>query len=121
MNWGDLKRGARDAAHGAFKRFATYTAPAPGATPVNCDVRLYGRVRTFGDNDREGYAQVVDEVEKVQFDLAQIAAPARLGVVKLYSNVERTSFLAEFTVDTVVPSDDGAYQLAHVTRNYQAP
>lgn len=99
MGWQETRRAARLAVHRQFAVPATYTAPAPGAVPVDCSVRLHTRIARFGDLDREGYAQVVEDINRVVFLQSEVPSPQRKGVVTITSNG------LQFTIDLKVPSD----------------
>ena len=78
-SWDELRRLTRTAVHSTFAFPATYTAPG-GAPPVQIMARLHTRAIRFGDLDREGYAQVFEDANRVVIDLAEVT-PVRLGQI----------------------------------------
>lgn len=97
--WHDTRRNSRLAVHARFAVPATYTPPN-GGVPVSCSVRLHTKIARFGDLDREGYAEVVEDVNRVVFLQSEVPEPARKGVVRI------TATGVEYTIDIVVPPDD---------------
>lgn len=97
MGWSETRTAARLAVHRQFAVPATYTAPTVGAVPVPCSVRLHTRIARFGDLDREGYAEVVEDVSKIIFLQAEVT-PVRKALVEVAGK--------QFTIDLVVPPDD---------------
>ncbi len=79
--WQRQKDEAQLAVHRQFALPATYTAPGVGASPVVVYVRHHTRIATFGDLDREGFAQTVDDVNQIIFDTCE-ATPEKRGVVE---------------------------------------
>lgn len=80
MNWATIRAAAKRVVHDTFARDATYTAPTVGATPVAARIRLHTQYLRFGDLDREGYAQVIDDVNQVMVDTGEIV-PAKHGLI----------------------------------------
>lgn len=95
--WRDLKRDAKQSVHDCFAVPALYTAP--NASPVAVHVRHHTRVVQYGDLDREGYAQVVQDVNQIIF-LSCEADPVKRGVVEFEDG-------SQYIIDTVQPSLDG--------------
>ncbi len=84
MSFAEIKAAARRAVHDAFAIAATYQ-DAVVTTPVDLLVRYHTRmVRPFGD-DGSGYAEVIENIDRVVFDTEALAAlgitPIRTGVV----------------------------------------
>lgn len=80
-DWRSQKAEAQLAVHRQFALCATYTPPGVGASPVLVHVRHHTRVATYGDLDREGFAQTVDDINAVIFDSCE-AAPEKRGVIE---------------------------------------
>lgn len=78
--WQDQKADAQLAVHRQFALEATYTPPGVGASPVAVLVRHHSRIATFGDLDREGFAQTVDDVNQIIFDTQEVE-PEKRGIV----------------------------------------
>lgn len=94
--WKRQKEEAQLAVHRQFASPATYTAPGVGASPVVVYVRHHTRIATYGDLDREGFAQTVDDVNQIIFDTCEVA-PEKRGIVVLDDG-------RRFKVETVQPA-----------------
>jgi hypothetical protein len=79
--WLRQKGEAQLAVHRQFAIPATYTPPSVGASPVVVYVRHHTRVAVYGDLDREGFAQTVDDVNAITFDTCEVM-PEKRGVVE---------------------------------------
>lgn len=106
MGWSDIKRQARLRVHAQFAVSATYTPPGQGSAPIPCQVRLHTKIARFGDLDREGYAEVVEDVNRIIFLQSELK-PARKGLVTLYSG-------HQFTVDLIEPPTDDTVWVCEV-------
>lgn len=93
--WQRQKDEAQLAVHRQFALPATYTPPGVGASPVVVQVRHHTRVATYGDLDREGFAQTVDDVNQIIFDTCE-ATPEKRGVVEFEDG-------RRYKVETVQP------------------
>jgi hypothetical protein len=71
MTWDDIRREARLSVHETFSFDAAYTAPG-GADPIVVKGRLHTRMVQHGDLDREGYAQVIEDVNQVVLATAEV-------------------------------------------------
>lgn len=80
MSWSTIRAAAKRVVHSTFARDASYTAPTPGAIAVAARIRLHTRYLQFGDLDREGYAQVIDDVNEVLVDTGELI-PAMHGLI----------------------------------------
>lgn len=98
MGWADTKRAARLRVHAQFAVSAEYTGPALGSSPIPCNVRVHTKIARYGDLDREGFAEVVEDINRVIFLQSEVT-PARKGLVTIYSG-------HEFTIDTIEPPTD---------------
>jgi len=97
MGWSDIKRQARIDIHANFTWPATYTPPGVGATPLSVSVRRHTKILTEGDIQSLGYAQVVEDVNRVVF-LASEVTPEIGGVVTFEDGFS-------YTVSVVHPYD----------------
>lgn len=114
--WSDTKRTMRRAVHDAFAVEAIYTPPGPNPQPFACRVRWHNRgERLVGDNQGSGYAEAINPVERIVFNMDQLAL---IGV----SKVERAGKLLvpayneTLVLDVQVPSDGPVTQTWEVTR-----
>lgn len=112
MGWSETRQAARLAVHREFGVPASYLAPTDGAEPAACTVRFHTRVARFGDLDREGYAQVVEDVNRVIFLNAEVTT-ARRGVVTINSR--------DYVLETQEPSDDGLTSVWNVVPKTLTP
>lgn len=112
MTWDDIRNEARLAVHREFGLPAVYRSPTIGAEPVPCTARFHTRIARFGDLDREGYAQVVEDVNRVIFERAEVD-PVRRGTVTLMGR--------EFVLETCEPSDDGRWAVWNVVPKALTP
>lgn len=95
--WHDTRRNSRLAVHARFAVPATYTPPN-GGVPVQCSARLHTKIARFGDLDREGFSEVVEDVNKVILLQSEVPNPLRKGVVSIAGR--------DYMIDLVVPPDD---------------
>lgn len=106
MSWTTIRAAARRVVHSTFAREATYTSPEAGSTPVAARIRLHTRFLRYGDLDREGYAQVIDDVNQVMVDVGEVV-PARLGVIDFGG-------VRQYRIDNVVPEKDEEFWMCEV-------
>ena len=99
------------AIHRHFAVPALYTAP--DASPVRVHVRHHTRVVQYGDLDREGYAQVVQDVNQIIF-LTCEADPVKRGVVEFDDG-------SQYIIDTVQPSLNGVSVTCDVAQKKVRP
>lgn len=71
MGWAETRAKARRVVHSTFALPAVYTSK-DGNTVVPCNARKHNELKTFGDLDREQYAQVVTDVNQVIFDSLEV-------------------------------------------------
>jgi hypothetical protein len=83
MGWAETKAKARRVAHSTFSLPAVYTAPGGAQTP--CSARKHSRLETFGDLDREQFAQRIEDVTRVLVD-ALVITPVEKGIVTFGNN-----------------------------------
>lgn len=84
MSWATTRAAAKRVVHDTFARDATYTGPDPGDLPVAARIRLHTQFLRFGDLDREGYAQVIDDVNQVIVDTGEVT-PKQHGLIDFES------------------------------------
>lgn len=106
MGWADTKRQARLRVHAHFAVSAEYTGPALGSSAIPCSVRVHTKIARFGDLDREGYAEVVEDINRVIFLQSEVT-PARKGIVTLYSG-------HQFAIETIEPPTDDTVVVCEV-------
>lgn len=68
---GDLKRQMRRDVHNTFGLEASYSDPTL-LEPVDVIVRWHSRYETFGNLAEQGYAEVVDNVDRIVFDVDEL-------------------------------------------------
>lgn len=107
--WAEIKTAARQAVHETFKRAAVFT-PVSTGIPVDVFARLHPNVKKFGDLDREGYAEVYEDVTRVVFDAAEVPSPARGDAVMFIETGET------YLIDFVLPMDREVEVVCEVTR-----
>lgn len=104
--WETIKSKARGVVHTTFERPAVYRLGAGADQP--CTVRLHVGQQLIGDLDREGFAQVMQDINRIKFKLSQVTP--RTGAIVTISS---TGF--KFRLETAEQSDDAEYQLWNVT------
>ena len=115
MNWRDLRAKSRDIVHATFGRPAIYTSPQGVTTRVVA--RLHNELEVFGDLDREGYAERMEEVNQVVFDSTQVI-PRKGGTVDFAvdANYESIPSISEkYEVVNVTPAAGDRYIRTEVT------
>lgn len=87
---------------------AVYIA-TPAAEPVPCDVRLWPKTNQMS-GELQGFdgAQRAEPEDQIRFDLTEVPAPRRNGVVSVEAG-------EAYRIDHLYPADLG-YQTARVTR-----
>lgn len=103
MGWKEIKERARGVVHSHLSVPAVYSSPDK-LEEIVCDIRLHEERKMFGDLDREGFAKMIENVNQVIFDTAQVK-PRRGGEV--------TIGIRTYTIDRVLPRD-GRFQAAEV-------
>jgi len=74
QEWTVIKGMARRAVHDVFAVEAVYTPPGPNRTPLGVRVRWHVRGnRLLGDLQGQGYGEVVTDVDRVVFNMEQLA------------------------------------------------
>lgn len=109
MSWHTDRAAMREDVHGKFSRAARYFAPG-SASYVVCSVRRHDNQARFGDLDRDGYAQVVEEVQRCVFDVTEVPSPEEKGRVHFTED----GFV--YRIATVLPADDARYITCELVR-----
>lgn len=90
MNWVELRNAARAVVHNTFRRAAHYypTADVSGAG-VAVSIRLHSLIVREGDLDREGYSQVMEDVERMVFVTTEVMTNSiqRGGYIRIDDNM----------------------------------
>lgn len=106
MPWDDIRSRARLSVHSHFGRDAVYVAP--GSTRrIKVKVRVHTRIARFGDNDREGYADVVEDINRIVFLQSEVT-PTRGGEVTVSGSV--------YKIEMITPADDTTVVACDVIR-----
>lgn len=81
-----IKHDARRALHDAMKVEATYVPPGGGAATA-LGVRWHNKINRVGDLDNQGWAEIIEGIDRIIFDREELAAKsltlAEGGVVTL--------------------------------------
>lgn len=116
FNWLDVKAQARGIVHETFRVAATYQ-DANLIDPVPLHVRWHNRIARFGDLDSQGYAQVLEGIERLIFSRDELAT---LGVSLHYQGVVSLSDAryqgAQFWLDSREPTVGPVEEIWEVTR-----
>lgn len=78
MTWSDIKAGTRLVVHETFGVLVQYAPPSGIAKDVT--VRFHTKHKRFGDLDRQGYAEVIEDISQILFQKSEVTT-VRLGVV----------------------------------------
>lgn len=107
MNWQEIRASARDVVHSTFGVGATYFPPgSEDGTPVT--VRHHTRTVVGGDLDREGYAEQIEDVNRIVLDTEEVT-PAYKGRIEFENGDVLYLEVAE-------RQDAGRYQVWNVIR-----
>jgi hypothetical protein len=113
MGWQDTRAAARGVVHATFGIPATYYAPG-SAVGVPVRVRHHTAMWTGGDLDREGYAEQVEDVNRIVLDSTEVSADYKGKVVLGNGDV--------LYLEVAERQDAGRYQVWNVLRQrYVAP
>lgn len=107
MGWQEIKALAKDVVHATFKVPATYYAPG-SSTPIDVTVRHHMRTMVFGDLDREGFGQQIEDINRLILDTDEIT-PAANGKVVLGNG-------DELYLEVMERQDASRYQVWNVIR-----
>jgi hypothetical protein len=106
--WDQVKLRARVAVHTQFARSAVYRVAPDAMLTTAIKARRHTKQTLMGDLDREGYAQVLQDVNAIVVDLNEIA-PVRGALVTFVGDG------AKFLIENVEHSDDGRFARCPVT------
>lgn len=107
MGWRDIKASARNVVHSTFADAALYFAPG-SLSGTDVTVRHHTRTEVFGDLDREGYAQQIEDINRIVIDTEEVTAVPK-GRVVLPSG-------DELFLEVMERMDDSRYQVWNVIR-----
>lgn len=105
MDWAETRQAARRVVHDTFRLPAVYTSRAGVVTP--CFVRMHNEMKSFGDLDREGFAQREEEINRIIFDSVEVV-PEKGAVVDV------TGF-AIFNIVNILPETTNGFIRTEVT------
>ena len=97
--WREQRKASRLAVHRQFAYPAVYAATAT-SVPIRCTARYHTRIARFGDLDRGGFTEVVEDINQVTFLQSEIATPVRNATVT-FPHLDRA-----FIIEMVDPPDD---------------
>ena len=106
MGWAEIRRAARRVVHSTFVLPAVYSSP-DGLIVKPCMARKHNEKKAFGDLDREGFAQVIEDVNQVIFDAFEVE-PQRNGTVD-FGNGE------VFEIVNILPKTTDEFRRVEVT------
>ena len=107
MGWAEIRKKARATVHATFALPAVYTSP-DGLTVIPCMARKHNEKKVFGDLDREGFAQIIEDVNQVIFDEIEVT-PQRKGTVSFENGTE------VFTIVNLLPDTTDNFRRVEVT------
>lgn len=106
-DWFAIKAKMQQDVHSTFSASAVYRAAGTMFDqPVT--VRLHTRQEIIGDLDREGFAQILQDLNRVVIDTEEVAAPARLSRITFGDG-------RQFLLDTPLPNGNVRFQTWMVT------
>ncbi len=109
MGWAETRALARATVHESFGLAASYLPPDGNPLVTGLTVRWHSRTVRHGDLDREGYAQIQEDVNRLMLNTAEVADPQRGAIVTL------TDDGRQYRIDHVLPFD-GAFAPCDVVR-----
>lgn len=113
MGWQDIRAAAREVVHTTFAVVATYYAPG-SVVAVPVMVRHHTAMWTGGDLDREGYAEQIEDVNRLVLDTEEVTPQYKGKVVLANGDV--------LYLEAAERQDAGRYQVWNVLRQrYVAP
>ena len=115
MGWQDIRAAARDVVHSTFGVAATYYAPG-SAVPIPVTVRFHTGTAVGGDLDNRGYAEQIEDVNRVIFD-TQDEALVEAGIMPAYKG--KVVFVGGVTVylEASERQDGARYHVWNVVRD----
>ena len=108
MSFADEVAFARNVAHEELGMEAFYQAPGPGRGIIPTHVRLIRHRVLHGDLDRQGFAAVEEDVNKVILDTTSVGEPLERASLNITG-------LGLYRIDTIDP-EDGRYRACNVIR-----
>lgn len=107
MDWGELRAVTRGIVHGVFAVPATYIPATGPSLPIT--VRMHTRSVRLGDLDREGYAEVIEDISRVVLFQAELDAQSIVTSRGRRVKITRTGW--EFMLDNRIRQDDETLQV----------
>lgn len=111
---GDLKRRMRADVHKTFALPALYRDATMGA-PVDVTIRWHSRVDEFGDLAEQHFAKIVDNVDRIIFDSAELVekgiTPRQHGTVTITEDGWRDAKLVLQVSEPTVGPVENAWQV----------
>jgi hypothetical protein len=104
----DMLAEARATLHSHLSLPATYRDPGAGTVEIPTSARLMRVQPTFGDLDRQGFAQVVEDVNQLVLDTDDVPEPTEKARVNVIGH-------GVFRIDAVQPAD-GRFRTCNVIR-----
>lgn len=112
MGWQDIRAEARSVVHTTFRVPATYFPPGSG-DGVAVMVRHHTVTAVGGDLDREGYAEQIEDVNRIVFDTEQVTPEYKGKVVLGNGDV--------LYLEVAERQDGSRYQVWNVLRQRYVP
>lgn len=113
MGWQEIRAAARDVVHATFGFPAMYFAPGSGVGQL-VTVRHHTGTWTGGDLDREGYAEQIEDVNRIVIDTEEVTPQHKGRLVLANDDV--------LYLEVAERQDAGRYQVWNVLRQrYVAP
>lgn len=101
-NWTEIKQRCRGIVHSTFGIPASFHARS--GTTIAGSARLHYKMKTFGDLDREGFAQIVEDIDYVVIDSRRFVCARERDKIH-FPGLNRT-FALQTKIDN---SDDGIF------------
>jgi len=107
VGWQEIRAAARDTVHSTFAGAATYYAPG-SVVAVPVTVRHHTATVVGGDLDREGYAEQIEDVNRVIMDTTEVTPVYKGKLVMSNGDV--------LYLEVAERQDAGRYQVWNVLR-----
>lgn len=102
MGWLQIKQKARDDVHKTFEHPARFR-PKNGGAEIPTLARLHYQMKQFGDLDREGFATITEDLNRVLID-TRVVADAQDGDKIYFPELKRL-----FQLSVKIGSEDDIY------------
>jgi hypothetical protein len=107
VNWFEVKSKMQQDVHATFAVPAIYRA-AGTMYNLNITARLHTSQEIIGDLDREGFAQILQDVNRVVLDISEVAAPTRLSTLTFCDG-------RVYILEALIPTGNAQHQTWQVT------